>query len=271
MRYLAWFSRPDFMPLALFVLLPHQFLQTGSHHTPHTTHLAPSTTHHTPHTSHQAPPAAYLALPNVTSSTLLQHTPCTSYLTPNTTHDTPLSTSTPPRPPHITQYTARHTAHSTQHTTLTEQRPQHLAPLHMTHLIKPHILLLCSCPCPQIRASITGEHGNCILTADYSQLELRVLAHLTKCRGLVDAFTRGGDIHSETAYDMFQVVASPQQQSMLGHFHNPSQPSTLCNPPQCFITSKITLPSMLLDQPGREKANFCAFWWHIGSDMPLFL
>lgn len=39
--------------------------------------------------------------------------------------------------------------------------------------------------------------------ADYNQLELRVLAHLTECWSLIAAFQSGADIHSETALDMY--------------------------------------------------------------------
>ncbi len=35
--------------------------------------------------------------------------------------------------------------------------------------------------------------------ADYGQLELRVLAHMTDCKGMIEAFKLGGDFHSRTA------------------------------------------------------------------------
>ncbi len=45
----------------------------------------------------------------------------------------------------------------------------------------------------------------CLLGADYSQIELRVLAHLSKDKGLIEAFRRGEDIHAATASQMFEV------------------------------------------------------------------
>src|SRR6185369_8973136 len=45
--------------------------------------------------------------------------------------------------------------------------------------------------------------GSVILSADYSQIELRVLAHLSKDPVLVDAFRRGQDVHTRTAMEVF--------------------------------------------------------------------
>ena len=47
-----------------------------------------------------------------------------------------------------------------------------------------------------------------IVTADYSQIELRVLAHLSKDPVLVDAFRTGQDVHARTAMEVFSVASS---------------------------------------------------------------
>ena len=47
--------------------------------------------------------------------------------------------------------------------------------------------------------------GSGLLTADYSQIELRVLAHLADDPGLIDAFERGADVHTATAAAVFHV------------------------------------------------------------------
>lgn len=52
------------------------------------------------------------------------------------------------------------------------------------------------------KAFIAGEKGWGILSADYSQIELRILAHLAKDPKLMDAFERGEDIHASTAKAM---------------------------------------------------------------------
>jgi DNA polymerase-1 len=50
-----------------------------------------------------------------------------------------------------------------------------------------------------IRAAFVAPPGHVILSADYSQIELRVLAHLSQDPELVDAFTTGADVHARTA------------------------------------------------------------------------
>ncbi len=56
-----------------------------------------------------------------------------------------------------------------------------------------------------IRAAFIAEPGHVLLTADYSQIELRLLAHFSKDRLLVEAYRRGDDIHTLTASQVFGV------------------------------------------------------------------
>ena len=51
----------------------------------------------------------------------------------------------------------------------------------------------------KIRKAFVAEKGNKLIVADYGQLELRVLAHMTDCKGMIEAFKLGGDFHSRTA------------------------------------------------------------------------
>lgn len=55
------------------------------------------------------------------------------------------------------------------------------------------------------RAFVPTDDDYVILSADYSQIELRVLAHLSKDENLIDAFTKGQDIHTRTASEVFGV------------------------------------------------------------------
>ena len=55
------------------------------------------------------------------------------------------------------------------------------------------------------RAFIPGRPGDVLLSADYSQIELRVLAHMTDDPVLLDAFARGEDIHARTAAEVFGI------------------------------------------------------------------
>ena len=57
----------------------------------------------------------------------------------------------------------------------------------------------------EIRAAFIAEHGNVLLAADYSQIELRLLAHFSKDKLLVEAFRRDDDIHTLTASQVFGV------------------------------------------------------------------
>ena len=57
----------------------------------------------------------------------------------------------------------------------------------------------------EFRRAFVAEKGCGLLTADYSQIELRVLAHLADDPGLIDAFDRGVDIHTATAAAVFGI------------------------------------------------------------------
>jgi DNA polymerase-1 len=57
----------------------------------------------------------------------------------------------------------------------------------------------------EIRAAFTVEPGHVLLAADYSQIELRLLAHYSSDALLVEAFRRGDDIHTLTASQVFGV------------------------------------------------------------------
>lgn len=57
----------------------------------------------------------------------------------------------------------------------------------------------------EIRAAFIAEPGHVLLAADYSQIELRLLAHFSKDKLLVEAFRRGDDIHTLTASQVFAV------------------------------------------------------------------
>jgi DNA polymerase I len=63
----------------------------------------------------------------------------------------------------------------------------------------------------QIRAAFVAEPGWALLSADYSQIELRILAHFSEDPVLVEAFRTGQDIHSRTAQEVFGV--GPMAQS----------------------------------------------------------
>jgi DNA polymerase-1 len=57
----------------------------------------------------------------------------------------------------------------------------------------------------QIRAAFVAEKGKILLSADYSQIELRIMAHFSGDPVLTDAFRNGEDIHARTAQEVFGV------------------------------------------------------------------
>ena len=57
----------------------------------------------------------------------------------------------------------------------------------------------------RIREAFIAAQGNYIISADYSQIELRIMAHISKDKGLLEAFAQGADIHRATAAEVFGV------------------------------------------------------------------
>jgi len=62
----------------------------------------------------------------------------------------------------------------------------------------------------RIRAAFAAEAGMTLLSADYSQIELRILAHLSDDPVLVESFRKGEDIHARTAQEVFGVGSMAQ-------------------------------------------------------------
>jgi len=56
-----------------------------------------------------------------------------------------------------------------------------------------------------IRDAFVAEKGNWLISADYSQIELRVMAHLSGDQTLIDSFMKNEDIHARTASEVFDV------------------------------------------------------------------
>ena len=58
----------------------------------------------------------------------------------------------------------------------------------------------------RIRAAFIAPPGSRIVSADYSQIELRIMAHLSQDAGLLEAFAQGEDVHRATAAEIFGVT-----------------------------------------------------------------
>jgi DNA polymerase-1 len=57
----------------------------------------------------------------------------------------------------------------------------------------------------RIRQAFVAPEGYCLVAADYSQIELRIMAHLSGDKGLLSAFAQGLDVHKATAAEVFGV------------------------------------------------------------------
>lgn len=69
----------------------------------------------------------------------------------------------------------------------------------------------------KIREAFVAKPGHVLLAADYSQIELRVLAHLSGDEAMVKAFCDGADIHNRTAaelFNVFELMVSREQRSV---------------------------------------------------------
>ena len=59
-----------------------------------------------------------------------------------------------------------------------------------------------------IRSAFIPSDDSLLISADYSQIELRILAHVSKCKNMIDAFNSGEDLHSSTAAKIYNVDIS---------------------------------------------------------------
>jgi DNA polymerase-1 len=66
----------------------------------------------------------------------------------------------------------------------------------------------------EIREAFISEKGFCLISSDYSQIELRVLAHISGDEALLNAFRSDMDIHSRTASDIFGVAEKDVNEDM---------------------------------------------------------
>ena len=58
----------------------------------------------------------------------------------------------------------------------------------------------------RIREAFIADEGHLLLSSDYSQIELRVLAHLSQDEGFIEIFKNDGDIHTRTACELFGIT-----------------------------------------------------------------
>jgi DNA polymerase-1 len=74
----------------------------------------------------------------------------------------------------------------------------------------------------RIREAFVAEPGHLLLSADYSQIEMRVLAHLSQDPTLIDTFRRGEDVHDRTSREVFGPISPipPEEQRRISKMVN---------------------------------------------------
>jgi len=74
----------------------------------------------------------------------------------------------------------------------------------------------------RIREAFVAAKGHLLLSADYSQIELRILAHLSKDQTLIDTFRRGEDVHDRTSREVFGPLSAipPDEQRRIAKMVN---------------------------------------------------
>ena len=68
----------------------------------------------------------------------------------------------------------------------------------------------------ELRKLFIAREGNTLIDADYSQIELRLLAHFSDCKALIQAYRDGEDVHAATAARVFGVPLNEVTKSMRG-------------------------------------------------------
>ena len=76
----------------------------------------------------------------------------------------------------------------------------------------------------RIREAFIPAKGYRLMAADYSQIELRIMAHLSGDAGLLEAFAEGKDIHRATAAEVFGVAVDSVEDLSLIHISEPTRP-----------------------------------------------
>jgi DNA polymerase-1 len=115
----------------------------------------------------------------------------------------------------------------------------------------------------RIREAFVAEPGNLLLSADYSRIELRILAHLSKDPTLIDTFRRGEDVHDRTSREIFGPLSMmpPDEQRRV---------SKMVNYALLYGKTAFTLAKDL-DVPRKQAEEFIAAYFARYSDVRRFI
>eukprot|EP00457_Paulinella_chromatophora_P002195 gb/GEZN01002199.1/.p1 GENE.gb/GEZN01002199.1/~~gb/GEZN01002199.1/.p1 ORF type:complete len:806 (+),score=177.31 gb/GEZN01002199.1/:46-2418(+) len=76
----------------------------------------------------------------------------------------------------------------------------------------------------EVRRAFAAATGNSLIVADYGQLELRMLAHVSACTSMIEAFEAGGDFHSRTALAMYPKIQQAVKEKKVVLERKPGDP-----------------------------------------------
>ena len=100
----------------------------------------------------------------------------------------------------------------------------------------------------EIRKAFIASEGNVLVDADYSQIELRLLAHISGDAGMIHAFNSGKDIHRTTASEVFRV---PFEEVTSDLRETRRRPSTLAS----YTASAISASRAISAYPSSAREN----------------
>ena len=121
---------------------------------------------------------------------------------------------------------------------------------------------------------MVGEGYESLMTADYSQIELRVMAHLSEDEGLIQAFTSGEDLHTTAASQVFGVARSAVDAEMRRKIKAMSSEAKASAgiigalPPGVmgivYLTTPAYITLLFTEKMGNLMLAGCVIWMSIG-------
>ncbi|KAI3975981.1 hypothetical protein MKX01_016664 [Papaver californicum] len=110
----------------------------------------------------------------------------------------------------------------------------------------------------KIRQAFIAADNNYLIIADYGQLELRILAHLSNCKSMLDALKNGGDFHSRITINMYPHIRSAveQKEVLLEWYPHPCE----SKPPQQVLKEKKGQNAQLSIAYGKSSQGLVKDW-----------
>lgn len=119
----------------------------------------------------------------------------------------------------------------------------------------------------KIRKAFRASEGNTLIVADYGQLELRILAHMTNCKSMIEAFEAGGDFHSRTAMSMYpDIKEAVDQHKVILEWDNTQGPPPAPMLKNMYSAQRKTAKTMNFSIAYGKTAHGFAKDWGVSFD-----